>query len=97
LVSPGHTWWLKRSVLCKEIEVKEVHMTQVSPHPFHDLALQFVGELCTCTRDAPTEAAHREALQAFCNALFPWVDPSAVPHRLPSFPCGKRTTSISMG
>jgi len=72
-------------------------MTQVSPHPFHDLALQFVGELCTCTRDAPTEAAHREALQAFCNALFPWVDPSAFSHRLPSFPCGKRTTSISMG
>jgi hypothetical protein len=71
-------------VLCKEIEVKEVHMTQVSSHPFHDLALECVGALCTCTRDAPTEAAHWEALQAFCNALFPWVDPSDVPHPPPA-------------
>ena len=55
-------------------------MTSVSPHPFHDLATQFVGELCTCTRDAPTEEAHREALHAFCNALLPWVDPSEIPH-----------------
>ena len=55
-------------------------MTQVSPHPFHDLAIQFVGELCTCTIDASTEEAHREALHAFCNALLPWVDPSEVPH-----------------
>ena len=55
-------------------------MTQVSPHPFHDLAIQFVGELFKGTLDAPTEEAHREALQAFCNALFPWVDPAEVPH-----------------
>ena len=78
VVSPCHTWWRKRSALCREIAVKEVDMTQVSPHPFHE----FVGELCTCTRDAPTEEAHREALQAFCNVLLPWVDPSEVPHPL---------------
>jgi hypothetical protein len=56
-------------------------MTPVSSHPFHDLAIQFVGELCKDTGDAPTEEAHREALQAFCNALLPWVDPSDVPHQ----------------
>ena len=60
-------------------------MTYVSPHPFNDLAIQFVGELCTCTRDAPTEEDHREALQAFCNALLPWIDPLDVSHpRMPS-------------
>ena len=80
VVSPCHTWWRKRSALCREIAVKEVDMTQVSPHPFNDLAIQFVGELVKCTIDASTEEAHREALHAFCNALFPWGDPSEVPH-----------------
>jgi hypothetical protein len=55
-------------------------MTSVSPHSFNDLAIEFMGELCKCTRDAPAEEAHREALQAVCNALFPWVDPADVPH-----------------
>jgi hypothetical protein len=72
--------WEKRAALCREIDVKEVDMTHVSPHPFHDLAIQFVGELFKCTIDAPTEEAHREALQAFCNALLPWGDPTDVPH-----------------
>ena len=80
MLSPHNTWSLKRSALCREIDVKEVDMTPVSPHPFNDLAIQFVGELCKCTSNAPTEEAHREALQAFCNALLPWVDPSEVPH-----------------
>jgi len=80
MVSPCHTWSLERAALCGEIEVQEVDMTQVSPHPFHDLAIQCVGELVKCTRDAPTEEAHREALHAFCNALLPWIDPSEVPH-----------------
>jgi len=70
---------LKRAALCREVDGKEVDMTQVSPHPFHDLAIQFVGELFKGTLDAPTEEAHREALQAFCNALLPRVDPSEVP------------------
>lgn len=75
----------KRAALCREIDGKEVDMPPVAPQPFHDLAIQFVGELCKCTIDAPTEEAHREALQAFCNALLPWVDPSEVLHpRIPS-------------
>jgi hypothetical protein len=80
VVSPCNTWLRKRAALGREIDVKEVDMTQVSPHPFHDLAIQFVGELCKCTIDASTEEAHREALHAFCNALLPWVDPAEVPH-----------------
>ena len=80
VVSSCNTWSLKRSALCREIDVKEVDMTSVSPHSFNDLAIQFVGELCQCTRVAPTEEAHREALQAFCNTLFPWIDPAEVPH-----------------
>jgi hypothetical protein len=79
-VSPCKPWWLKRFALCREIDVKEVDMTYVSPHPFNDLAIQFVGELCKCTINAPTEEAHREALHAFCNTLFPWGDSSEVPH-----------------
>src|SRR5262245_27487127 len=51
----------KRAALCREVNVKEVDMTQVSPHPFHDLAIQFVGELCKCTCDAPTEESHQAA------------------------------------
>jgi hypothetical protein len=78
-VSLCHLWLFKRCALCREVDVTEVDMTQVSPHPFNDLAIEFVGELCKCTRDAPTEEAHREALQAFCNVLLPWVDPSEVP------------------
>jgi hypothetical protein len=81
-VSLCHLWLFKRCALCREVDVTEVDMTQVSPHPFNDLAIEFVGELCKCTRDAPTEEAHREALQAFCNVLLPWVDPSEVPHPL---------------
>jgi hypothetical protein len=80
VVSPCNTWSLKHSALCREIDVKEVDMTSVSPHSFNDFAIEFVGELCKCTRDAPTEEARREALQAFCNTLFPWVDSSDVPH-----------------
>jgi hypothetical protein len=73
-------------------------MAHVSPHPFNDLAIQFVGELCKCTIDAPTEEAHREALQAFCNALIPWVDPAEVPHTPHALvPWGKITTEIIMG
>jgi hypothetical protein len=72
--------WEKSTALCREIDVKEVDMTHGSPHPFHDLAIQFVGELCKCTIDAPTEETHREALQAFCNALLLWGDPADVPH-----------------
>jgi hypothetical protein len=71
---------LKRAALGREVDGKEVDMTPVSPHPFLDLAIQFVGELFKGTLDAPTEEAHREALQAFCNALSPWVDPAEVPH-----------------
>src|SRR5262249_44479139 len=52
----------------------------VSPHSFNDLAIEFVGELCKYTCDAPTEEAHQAALHAFCNALLPWIDPSDVPH-----------------
>ena len=70
----------KRAALCREVDGKEVDMMYVSPHPFNDLAIQFVDELCKCTINAPTEEAHREALQAFCNALLPWVDPADVPH-----------------
>jgi len=80
VVSPCHTWSLERSALCREINVTEVDMTSGSPHSFNDLAREFVGELCKCTLDAPTEEVHREALQAFCNALLLWVDPSEVPH-----------------
>jgi hypothetical protein len=72
--------WEKSSALAREIDGKEVDITYVSPHPFHDLAIPFVGELLKCTIDAPTEEAHRDALQAFCNALLPWVDPADVPH-----------------
>jgi hypothetical protein len=84
VVSSGNPWWRKRAALCREIEVKEVAMTQVSPHPCPTFVLQFVGELFKCTRDAPTEEAHREALHAFCNAFLPWVDPSEVPHPPPT-------------
>ena len=57
-------------------------MTQVSPHPFHDLAIQFVGEPFKGMLDASTEEARWETVHAFCNALLPWVDPSEVPHPL---------------
>jgi hypothetical protein len=80
VVSPCQTWSLKRAALCREIDVKEVDMTSVSPHPFHDLAREFVGELVKCTLDAPTEEAHREALHAFYNALLPRIDPAEVPY-----------------
>src|SRR4030095_5268715 len=41
LLSPYNTWSLKRSALCREVDVKEVDMTYVSPHLFNDLGIQF--------------------------------------------------------
>ncbi len=57
----------------------ELPMTSAASDPAHDLVIQFVSELCACTADVSTEAASREALQAFCDALLPWMDPADAP------------------
>ena len=54
-------------------------MAHTSPDPSQDLTVQFVGELFRHTADLPTEDAYREALQAFCDALLPWVAPREAP------------------
>ncbi len=44
------------------------------------LVMHFVGDLLQRTMDAPTAAAHQQALQAFLEDLSPWV----LPHELPT-------------
>lgn len=53
----------------------------VSPTPYETTLLrQFIGDLLHHTLDCPTAAAHQQALQAFLDALSPWV----LPHELPT-------------
>ncbi len=47
--------------------------------PLQELVGQFVAELFKHTADMPTDEAHREALQAFCDTLIPWVEPLDAP------------------
>jgi hypothetical protein len=52
-----------------------------SQAPYRDtLVVHFVGDLLQHTMDASTAAAHQHALQAFLEALSPWV----LPHELPT-------------
>jgi len=52
-----------------------------SQPPYRDtLVVHFVGDLLQRTMDAPTAAAHQQALQAFLEDLSPWV----LPHELPT-------------
>ena len=44
------------------------------------LLRHFFGDLLQRTMDAPTAAAHQQALQAFLDDLSPWV----LPHELPT-------------
>ena len=44
------------------------------------LVLHFFGDLLQRTMDAPTAAAHQQALQAFLDDLSPWV----LPHEMPT-------------
>jgi hypothetical protein len=46
----------------------------------HTLVMHFVGDLLQRTMDAPTAAAHQQALQGFLEDLSPWV----LPHELPT-------------
>lgn len=44
------------------------------------LVVHFIGDLLRRTLDAPTAAAHQQALQGFLAELSPWV----LPHELPA-------------
>ena len=46
----------------------------------HTLVMHGVGDLLQGTMDAPTAVAPQQALQAFLEAVFPWV----LPHELPT-------------
>ena len=49
--------------------------------PYRDtLVVHFLGDLLRRTMDAPTAAAHQQALQGFLEDLSPWV----LPHELPT-------------
>ena len=47
--------------------------------PSHPLVFAFIGDVLRRTIDAPTAAAHRQALQAFLAELSPWVSPLDLP------------------
>ena len=52
-----------------------------SQAPYRDtLVVHFLGDLLQRTMDAPTEAAHQQALQGFLEDLSPWV----LSHELPT-------------
>ena len=52
-----------------------------SQAPYRDtLVVHFLGDLLQRTMDAPTEAAHQQALQGFLEELSPWV----LAHELPT-------------
>jgi hypothetical protein len=52
----------------------------------HTLVMHFIGDLLQRTMDAPTAAAHQQALQAFLEDLSPWVLPYELPTLLgPAF------------
>jgi hypothetical protein len=46
------------------------------PAPDHPLVVQFVGAVLQRTVDCPTPEAHQQALQAFLDALTPWISPA---------------------
>ena len=46
----------------------------------HTLVMHFFGDLLKRTMDAPTAAAHQQALQGFLEDLSPW----GLPHELPT-------------
>jgi hypothetical protein len=54
-------------------------MTHDPARQRHELAYQFMGEVLKRTIDAPTEEAHRHALQTFLDELSPWLSPSDLP------------------
>ena len=58
-----------------------------SQAPYRDiLVVRFLGDLLQHTLDAPTEAAHQQALQGFLEDLSPWVLPDELPTLLgPAF------------
>lgn len=47
-----------------------------SRDPRDALVFQFVADVLRHTMDCLTEAAHQQALQAFCDTLVPWTDPA---------------------
>jgi len=47
--------------------------------PPHPLVFQFIGDVLRRTIDAPTAAAHRQALEAFLAEISPWVSPLDLP------------------
>jgi hypothetical protein len=47
--------------------------------PSHPLVFEFIGDVLRHTIDAPTAAAHRQALQALLAELSPWVSPLDLP------------------
>ncbi len=47
--------------------------------PSHSLVFEFIGDVLRRTIDAPTAAAHRQALQAFLAELSPWLSPLDLP------------------
>jgi len=52
----------------------------------HTLVMHFFGDLLKRTMDAPTAAAHQQALLAFLEDLSPWVLPDELPTLLgPAF------------
>ena len=54
-------------------------MSSQTPY-YATLLRHFFGDLLQRTMDAPTAAAHQQALQGFLDDLSPWV----LPHELPA-------------
>ena len=54
-------------------------MDHSASDPLQAFVVQFIAELVQQTADLPTDNAHREALQAFCDRLLPWLEPLDAP------------------
>jgi len=58
-----------------------------SAGPYQDLVVQFLADLMMATTDVPTPQAFQHVVQAFCDALKPWLDPAdGPPHPRVVFP-----------
>ena len=52
------------------------HQPLTSTGPYQDLVVQFLADLMSATTDVPTPHAFQHVVQAFCDALQPWLDPA---------------------
>ena len=58
---------------------------QPDEHRSSPLACRFMAELMDRTMDIADDAAHRRAVQAFCDELRPWVRPGDCLNPRPEF------------